>query len=159
MTILTSRSFAAIQALYDLLAAQSYPAATDNGEPAPQVWLGDVPPHAPREHIVIVGRVDDQSAEWATYGKAMRDERMLLLVRYGCYSPGRDGQAVLDRMEDICDVIQHALRDDTTGQPAALGYAGEVLTLGVVRVDPQIQVDTEGWVGRTDLFVSTQARI
>lgn len=159
MTILTSRSFEVMFKLYDLLDAQTYPGAIDNGEPPPQVFFGDMPSDNPREHIVIIGRVDEQSADWATYGPARRDERMLIQVRFGCYSPGRDGPTVLQRMWDVSDVIQQALRDDTTGQPVALGYAGEVATLGVVRVDPAIQASAEGWIGRTDLFIATQARI
>jgi len=154
----TSRVFDAMQALYDRLAAQTYPSSSD-GSPPPEVWFGDQPADLAREAVVIVGRVDEASSDWATFGIATRDEQMTFQVRFICEVPGRDGQTVLARMGEVCDVIQTSMRNVTTGQPIGLGYDGEVLTLGVTRVDPQIGMDAEGWLGRTDLFVQTQARI
>lgn len=155
----TSRVFEAMQALYDRLSVQTYPVAADNGEPAPEVWFGDMPPEVPREAIVIVGRVDESSSDWATFGKATRDEQMTFQVRIISEVPGRDGQTVLARMGEIADVIQTSMRDQSTGHPIGLGYDGEVLTLGVTRVDPLVGIGDEGWIGRTDLLVQTQARI
>jgi hypothetical protein len=155
----TSRVFVAIEALDEVLQGVNWPGATSHGGPAPEVYLGDMPPHEPREAVIIAGRVDEDGSDWATLGRPARDERITLLVRIIVAVPGLTGRQVLARLRELADALQEELRDTTTGQPLPLGYSGEVATLGVTRVDPVVIPEAEGWTGRCDLFIATQARI
>jgi hypothetical protein len=150
---LTSRVFVAWRALYERLESVS----SIMGH-VPIIW-GDVPADPPREAIFLPGRIDEQSSEWATFGRAGRDEQILLALRHQVIVPGMDGQALLDRLEAVAEAIQSALRDEATGQPIPLGFPGEVDVCAITRVDPFIMPADEGWIGRTDLVVAVRARI
>jgi hypothetical protein len=153
----TSAVFDAWEALYERLSSTVLP-PSDDGYPGPEVILGTTQADYPREAVYVATRVDDNDAEWATLGNPSRDETFQILVRFECDVPGRDGVQVLRRMREVSDAVQQALRDED-GQPAWLGFDGEVRSMQVQRVVPLITGGAEGALGRVDHFVQIRARI
>lgn len=156
---LTSRVFAAWRALYQRIADTPLPPPAEWDADPVEVFFGIPPETMPREAVYVAGRIDEATSEWATLGHASRDESLSFLIRFDCGVPGATGLQVLDRLEQVADAIQVALRDPDTGLPVPLGFTGEVKSLSVARVEPVIQVSDEGAVGRVDLTVSVTARI
>lgn len=110
----TSRVFEAARKMKARLVAQSWPVHPATGQ-APQVTFVDPDPDAHSEIVWIVPDVgDDQTMPWGRMPNG-RDEEFDLLVQIVCvddYDDDFDEDRVLDRLEELADVVQRAFYDD-----------------------------------------------
>ncbi len=118
----TSRVFACWRALYLDLKAATYPPVSDS--PADVLVDFGIGVEFAGEAVTIPGRVPrEQMASWRTWGAPGQDETFRLLVGVTSRVPGRTSVEAMDRLEELCDVVQSTLRNQTTGQPAGTNLA------------------------------------
>lgn len=165
----TARVFATWRALYTLLNSQTWPVNPSTGE-APPVIIGyTANPLA--ECIFLVGVPPDKpSYSRATMGQqSSKDEVFVLRAVIFAETPGQtvpakgldDETPVIDRLEELADVIQNAVRDSATGRPTT--YFNTALATNavpdVIRVDPGFGGGTEGALGRCEIDIQFSIRI
>lgn len=160
----TSRVPAVLRRMKVLLDAQTYP-PHPSGPGEVLVVFGGLINEDAREVIVIEGTLaDDSDINWASLGQVAHDERFAVRVRFGTYVPGLTGDEVLDRIEEVIDVIQIALRDQTTGQPdGGFGRSDDndcqAVAWKVARVSTEFALAKEGVVGECPMDVAFFTRI
>lgn len=134
----TSRVFHAQRQVKVRLEAQTFPAVTGLGTPQITLALPDPTGHA--EIIYIVPDVGDDvgGIELGDEGTPMcnRLETVQLTIEFSTATGETDDLAVLDRLEEVCDVIQRAFYDDTTNTYSPLPDA--INTDGVIGINSQI---------------------
>lgn len=160
----TSRVFACWRALVaDLAAAPWTPHPTTGELPAPVTFC--VPPQYVGEIVAVPGRKPQGGASQtrATQGAGSgKDEVFTLVVGVSTSVPGRTAEEAHDRLEELCDIVQRALRSSTTGLPIgdALGaLAIPTLRWDVSDVTPAIYPISEGFAGDATLEVTFFTRI
>lgn len=118
MSYATSRVFEAARQCKVRLSDQSWPPHPITGR-WPQVALADYDPDGQGEIVWIVPDVgDDASITWRSLPNG-RDEEFELVIQITSSAVDRDGQAqedqLLDRLEELADVVQRAFYDDADG--------------------------------------------
>lgn len=122
MSKTTSRVFACWRALHADLQAAMWPRAGDY--PVGVLVDFGLPVEFAGEAVTVPGRVPrEQMAQWRTWGQPGQDETFRLLVGVTTRAPGRTSLEALDRLEELCDVVQSTVRNQTTGQPAGSNLA------------------------------------
>lgn len=160
MSKLTSRVIPAWRAIHADLSNAAWPVHRTSGT-KPQVWFGAQMDRA--EQIVVPGAIDrPQNADWATVGNPGQQERFRLAIAVYADTPGQSDQQALDRLEELCDVVQTTFRSPFTGLPA--GTEMHTLTPSVhkwhiAEFVPQIITLPEGFGGRADLALDIDARL
>lgn len=159
----TSRVFACWRALVaDLTAAPWTPHPTTGEVPpvsfgVPRDWVGEM--------VVVPGRKVQSGASQtrATQGAgSAKDETFTLLVGVTSNVPGCTAEKAHDRLEELCDIAQRALRSATTGLP--VGDALSALAIPTLRWDvsdlwPAIYPTPEGFTADASLEVTFFTRI
>lgn len=159
----TSRVFDAQRQVKLRLEAQTFPAVTGLG--VPQVALGRPDPTAYAEIIYIIPDVGDDAGgiDAAGTSHCQRLETVQLVIEFSTATGETDDLAVLDRLEEVADVIQRAFYDDVTDTYVALPGADP--TDGVIGVNSQIFPRSDGemsdgtLMGVATLTYRTQYRI
>lgn len=151
----TSRVFEAARKCKVRLADQSWPPHPITGI-VPQIALADLDPDGQAEIVWIVPDVgDDASITWRSLPNG-RDEEFDLVIQITSFAEDRDGQVqedqLLDRLEELADVVQRAFYDDTgtvapTGRILPLDIAEAVKLEGVGQVSFQIWPNGDGLSG------------
>lgn len=118
MSYNTSRVFEAARKCKVRLNAQAWPPHPITGID-PQVALADLDPDGQAEIVWIVPDVgDDASITWRSLPNG-RDEEFDLVIQVTSFAVDRDGQVqedqLLDRLEELADVVQRAFYDDADG--------------------------------------------
>lgn len=122
-TIYTSRVFAAIEALYLRLGEQTWTQGTPGGPV--DVLLGDTP--TSRLDFVRVEATPSNAPDFDPRASRRVNETFTLRVQVFTGTRHKDALSALRRLRDMCDIVQHALRDSTTGAPL---WLDEVTGLG-----------------------------
>lgn len=148
----TSRVFAAALAAKTRLDAQSWPPHPSLG--VPQIAFADDDPASFAEIVSIIADVgDDSDIVWRT-SPGSRDERFDLLFSITSATGETDQTAVVERLEELADVVQRAFYDDTAVDKRQamllLGIDGAMKLEGIGQVSFIVTtIDRiEGYVGR-----------
>ena len=156
----TSRVFACWEALYDVLNESNWSPHPSTGE-LPTIVFGDTTD--PTNDMVIVEGVpaDAPTQEWATMGSPSQDEQFVLRVLVGSNVPGLTQAEVFARVADLADVVQAALRDQTTGRPAGefTTTVPGVLWHRVGRIAPQLYAGPEGYGAYAEIDITFRVRL
>lgn len=158
----TSAAFAFWRQLRTTLAAATWPAhPTDGGTPS--VMVGDIATRLPdgaREVVAVVG-LADLNQEWAAIGQRKRDESFAVTVLVITDVPGVTDDGVLDRLEELVAVIEHAIRPTTTSTEAQITLAvTNVWQSSLASYDAEVFAnDQGGHTGRATAIVAVRARI
>ena len=148
----TSRVFAAALAARERMNEQTWPAHPTLG--APQIAFADDDPQGNAEIISILADIgDDSDIVWRT-SPGSRDERFDLLFSITSATGETDQTAVVERLEELADVVQRAFYDDTAVDKRQatllLGIDGAMKLEGIGQVSFIVTtIDRmEGYVGR-----------
>lgn len=153
-----SRIFAAWRSVHTLLRAVDWPAhEVGGGEPV--VSLVDQIPDQQREVVAIVPVVDDDDIEWVQLGAASREERFVLEIVIRSYVPGCDGDQVIDRLEELAELVQDQFYNTTTGVFSPPPFNGVQALGGINHVRPAVMPSQEGWVGECSMNLELLSRI
>lgn len=157
----TSRVFACWRALHDDLVAASWPPHPTTGL-RPLVDFG-APLEQAGEGIFLPGRLPSQRpADWATMGSPGQNETFRLLVGVRSRVDGRSALEAVNRLEQLCDVVQSTVRSQTTGRPdgAALAALGiPTLRWLVAELSPAVYPWEQGFAADCAIEIEFTARI
>lgn len=148
--------------LYELLAPSTlWPAHPVTGHVPVVVWGDDV--EIFDEAVFVLGEVPVGSQiEWATYGAPSMTERFTLRVFIGSKVPGTKREEAFARLKQLVQVVETALRDQTTGRPAG-GFSASVpgvLQWRVARITPRMWVEPDvGHAANADIDIEFVTRI
>jgi hypothetical protein len=155
-TTFTSRVFDAARKMRDRLREQSLPAHPITGN-VPQIALTE-PDWDTFDEVVWIWPDfgDDAEINWQRFPNG-RDETFSVVVAINTFAV-YDAQAedlILDRLEELADVVQRAVYDDTSGAASEtarlnpLGVDGVVANGGISQVSFEIVPSPrEGLIGR-----------
>jgi hypothetical protein len=151
----TSRVFEAARKCKQRLAAQSWPPHPITGA-FPQIALADMDPEGQAEIVWVVPDVgDDASITWRSLPNG-RDEAFDLIIQITSFADDIDPQIqedqLLDRLEELADVVQRAFFDDAgavapTERVLPLDIAEAVKLEGVGQVSFSMWPNGEGLSG------------
>lgn len=144
----TSRVFAAAIKANERLQAQTWPAHPSFG--APQIAFADDYLQGNAEIVSILVDIGDDSAiTWRSLPGG-RDETFDLLFRIQTATGSTDQVAVVERLEQLADVVQRAFYDDVAQGMTPLGIAEAVKLEGIGQVSFIVtQFDAiDGYVGQ-----------
>jgi hypothetical protein len=156
----TSRVFDAARKCKQRLAAQSWPLHPITGV-FPQIALADLDPDGQAEIVWIVPDVgDDASITWRSLPNG-RDEAFDLIIQITSFAENGDPQLqedqLLDRLEELADVVQRAFFDDA----GAVAPTERVLPLDIaeaVKLEGVGQVSFSMWPNGQGLSGSAVVR-
>lgn len=161
----TSRVFAAWRATTADLRAASWPAHPRSAQIRPEVTFGIAKGFA-GEAIVVPGRkpVGGTTQTRATLGAGSgKDETFTLLIGVTTNVPGMESEEVLDRLEELCDVVQQTFRSPQTGLPIGSNVAAltapAIVRWDITDVTPGIYPTPNGFAGDATLELSFFFRI
>jgi len=158
----TTRVFAAWRELYKLLSDAPFPSHPRLAQPPTIIWGDDTEPRD--EAIYITGTAPDRSAStWGTYGAPSLDETFTLRIIVGTKVSGTKREETYERLEELVNVIETSLRDQTNGRPAG-GFSATVpgvLHWRVANINPEIYPlpGNAGFGGYAEVDVAFTARI
>lgn len=155
----TSRVFAAALAAHDRLKQQSWPNHYTMGEP--QLAFADDDPQSHAEIISILTDVgDDAAITWRSLPGG-RDERFDIVFSILSATGEDDQRVVVERLEQLADVVQRAFYDDIERTMTPLDVAEAVKLEGVGQVSFIVtSMDAiEGYVGRAFVTYRLHFRI
>ena len=140
----TSRVFAAARETKTRIAALAIPAASA-GLRAPQVALAKPDPTAHEEIIWVRPEVGDDGSI-VVAKPCVRDEEFDVTVEFWSDTGSVDDDAILDRLEAVCDLIQAAFHDVATGKPIPLTGATKMSDISQVNfaIFPKTATDDLG---------------
>jgi hypothetical protein len=151
----TSRVFDAARKCKTRLGDQGWPPHPITGLP-PQIALADMDPDGQAEIVWIVPDVgDDASITWRSLPNG-RDEEFELIIQITSFAENADPQLqedqLLDRLEELADVVQRAFFDDAgavapTERVLPLDIAEAVKLEGVGQVSFSMWPNGEGLSG------------
>ena len=151
------------KAFHQLMVDQTWPPSPTTGD-APVVYFG-VALKAEHEAIVVVG-TPEKSASVVTATNLSKEEQFVLQLRIVTELPGRTADEAFDRLGELLDVAQNALRDPATGRQtnAFAGQAPPYPVPGMVTwltdgVRSQMYLTAAGVAGYAELDVLFKARI
>jgi hypothetical protein len=152
-----SRTYAALRAVAGELSNLTFPPL--NGV-VPKVIFGD-PWGAQdrREQIGVKMRVQDSDITWERMGPAGRDEMFTIDVVIMTSLPGRNGDQVLDRLEELSQLVEGVLYDVTSKESTPLDLPGVTNLSMVSSVSPNIGQADEGFVGESTISLMIRSRI
>lgn len=155
-TLHTSRVFDAARKMRDRLAAQDWPAHPITGQ-VPQVAFTEPDWDANDEVVWIWPEMgEDASIDWQRFPNG-RNETFGLVVALNTFAviDEHAEDLVLDRLEELADVVQRAVYDDTTGAASEtarlnpLDVGGVVANGGIAQVSFEVVPSPrEGLIGR-----------
>jgi hypothetical protein len=156
----TSRVFEAARQCKQRLAAQSWPLHPITGM-FPQIALADMDPDGQAEIVWVVPDVgDDASIVWRSLPNG-RDEEFDLIIQITSFAENGDPQIqedqLLDRLEELADVVQRAFFDDA----GAVAPTARVLPLDIseaVKLEGVGQVSFSMWPNGEGLSGSAVVR-
>lgn len=151
----TSRVFAALRALHARLDDCAWPPL--NGRTPRLLFGGPATDRDKANDLVIINQVPiDDDIEWARM-KAGRNELIRLEVIIQTTWPGRSGTQVLDRLEEIADVVQAAFYD--TASMTFLPLDGAEALGGVGSINVTVVPVDNGHHGQAIVPIAAQYRI
>lgn len=134
----TSRVFEAARAMRDRLREQEWPTSPVTGV-LPLVALTEIEPDVHGESVWVVPDFGDDSViDWQRFPNG-RGETFDVVVQIDCLL-ANDEDAMLDRLEELADVVQRAVYDDTgtapleSGRMNPLDVGGQVALGGISAV-------------------------
>lgn len=124
-----TRLFAAERAVFDLLAAQPWP--SDQDGQVPVVVFGDQtdtgePIQPARESVEISAAAAVSRSDAKSISAASVVEEVTIQIVIRTSVPGRSHIQVHDRLTELFDVVESAVRDATTGRPIPLDVECDV---------------------------------
>ncbi len=125
-------------------------------------WLNDqvLPPETFDEYVTVVQAVEDGSSiAWERVSPGGRDESVLIEVVVGTSVRGRTRVQVLERLWELCDVVQAIYYNPTTYVFTPPDITGAVELGGFSGVSTIVDASTEGHVGQATLRYQFVARI
>lgn len=157
-TVKTSRVFEALRKLHAALDAAAFPAAP--GGALPQLCFHSVPIDRHGEFVAILVNDEESTADWIQTGPAAKEERFTLdVVIHSNLRAQFDGLAVIERLEQIADVVQGVLWDATNNKPKALGFQNERIVGRWTGVAPTLYELDTGIVGEAVVRIGLVAHV
>lgn len=161
----TSRVFTAALKAKERMDAQVWPPLDAYGHDgynrSPQIAFADESPSEHAEIVAVLADVgDDSSISWRTMPGG-RDEVFDLVFSIWTATGSTDQTAVVERLQQLADVVQRAFYDEETSTMLPLDIAQHMKLEGVGQVSFIVtQVDRiEGYVGRAFVTYRLNFRI
>jgi hypothetical protein len=157
--IRTTTVFDALTAMDTLLKSLTYPVSTDTDQVPKVFFLGDFDEQE-REYVWLMGKVPGAEVAYAGAGPNANKETYDLEIQIGTNVAGSTGAVALARLEALTNVVEVALRDQTTGQIIPLVFDGAIELGGIrsVEVNAYPSAD-EGWAATTTVIYRVHAYI
>lgn len=157
----TSRAFAVERALFQLLLDQTWPDGP--GGDTPLVNLGGMA--NPPDEVIFLGGVPADAPSQETATNRSKDETFTLRVVIETWVPGRTALEVSERLEELADVVQSALRTAGGGLTNTFNGADPthpvpgVISWAVTATRPRHFTMVEGAVGACDVDIEFRTRL
>lgn len=148
----TSRIWQVWQAVYDICNDIAWPALDEPVE----VYLGDEGKTTAR-NVVVVYANRESNQDWATLGQRAKDDEFDINIDFRVWNPGDTAQEAKDKLQQVSDAIELALRTNFQG-PNAVAIDGVAWML-VTTVTPNVLIVDEGWAGFCQIIVHARCRI
>jgi hypothetical protein len=152
-----SRTFAVLRAVHNELSGVAFPALQGS---TPKLIFGDPfgVQDGAREIIGVVLTVDNNRAGWDRMPGG-REETFDVNIIIRSELLGRTGPQVLDRLDELTELVESVFYDTSRAQPNVLPVDGVTNLTLISSVRPDVRADAEGFVGAVDVVVSFNCRI
>lgn len=153
-----SRTYAGMKTVAQALEAASFPLLQGI---TPKVIYGDPfgVQDGTREMIGVRITINDDAISWERLGPAGRDEQFTVEVIIATMVPGRTGGQVVDRLEELSQVVEGLLYDVVAQESTPLALPGITNLSMVASVAPDVQATDEGYVGMSTVRLMIRSRI